>query len=115
MVINCQGSICSRGPVQQPVNWRRTSCITAKAHWNSTPETEQSEAEQFEFSQSEFAGESGEVFNEGEVMELTAELLEVTNEQELNHFLGKLIRRAAGAIGKVVRSRGGQALAACRT
>ena len=46
----------------------------------------------------------GEVFGEAELMALTAELLEITNEEELNHFLGNLVKRAAGAIGKVVRS-----------
>ncbi|HWP01278.1 MAG TPA: hypothetical protein VNL74_11770 [Methylococcus sp.] len=75
-----------------------------------TPETTHFEEEQFEFGQSEWAGASGEVFSEGELMELTAELLEITNEEELNHFLGNLVRRAAGAIGKVVRSPVGQAI-----
>ncbi|MEQ6342560.1 MAG: hypothetical protein M3A44_13180 [Gammaproteobacteria bacterium] len=74
------------------------------------PEAESFEAEQFEFGQSEWAGESGEVFNEAELMELTAELMEITSEQELNYFLGKLVKRAAGAIGKVVRSPVGQAI-----
>lgn len=39
-----------------------------------------------------------------EMMEtqLAAELLEITNEQELDHFLGNLIRKAAGALGKVI-------------
>lgn len=50
------------------------------------------------------------MFSEAELMELTAELMEITNEQELNHFLGNLIKRAAGAIGKVVRSPVGQAI-----
>lgn len=74
------------------------------------PEAETFESEQFEFGQSEFVSETGEVFSEAEVMELTAELLEITTEQELNHFLGNLVRRAAGAIGKVVRSPVGQAI-----
>ena len=62
------------------------------------PEMSNFEAESFEFSQSE-----GEVFGEAELMELTAELLEITSEEELNYFLGNLVKRAAGAIGKVVR------------
>ncbi len=78
------------------------------------PEAETFEQEQFEFGQSEFVGEAGEVFGEvfgeGELMELTAELMEITNEQELNYFLGNLIKRAAGAIGKAVRSPVGQAI-----
>lgn len=64
------------------------------------------EGEQFE---DEWAG-SGEVFNEAELMELTAELLEINSEEELNYFLGNLVKRAAGAIGKVARSPIGQAL-----
>lgn len=69
------------------------------------PEMTSFESEHFEFGQSE----SGEVFNESEMMELTAELLEVTNEAELDRFLGGLIRRVGGAIGKVVKSPIGQA------
>jgi uncharacterized protein (DUF697 family) len=37
-------------------------------------------------------------------MELAEELLEVTDEQELDRFLGKLIRRVGSAVKKVVRS-----------
>lgn len=39
-----------------------------------------------------------------EMMEtkLAAELLEITNEQELDHFLGDLIRKAAKVVGKVI-------------
>lgn len=69
------------------------------------PEMSNFEAESFEFGQSE-----GEVFGEAELMALTAELLEITNEEELNYFLGDLVKRAAGAIGKVVRSPVGQAI-----
>ena len=43
-------------------------------------------------------------------MALTAELLEITNEEELNYFLGDLVKRAAEPIGKVVRSPVGQAI-----
>lgn len=65
------------------------------------------EGEQFE---DEWAGSSGEVFHEAELMELTAELLEINSEEELNYFLGNLVKRAASAIGKVARSPIGQAL-----
>jgi len=34
--------------------------------------------------------------------QLAAELLEITNEQELDHFLGDLVRKATGAIGKAL-------------
>ena len=43
-------------------------------------------------------------------MELASELLEVTNEQELDRFLGRLIKRVGSAVGRVVRSPIGRAL-----
>lgn len=66
------------------------------------------ESEQFEFGQSE--AEWNEVFNENELMELTAELLEITNEAELDRFLGSLVKKVGGAIGKVVKSPIGKAI-----
>jgi hypothetical protein len=74
------------------------------------PEMSNFEEEQFEYGQAEAGGAGGEVFSEGELMELTAELLEITNEEELNYFLGDLIKRAASAVGKVARSPVGQAI-----
>jgi hypothetical protein len=76
------------------------------------------EAETFEFAGEaefsgetfEFQGEEGEVFGENELNELAAELLAVSNEQELNYFLGNLIKKAGGAIGKFVKSPLGQQL-----
>ncbi len=62
------------------------------------------EYEQFEQEQFESPGETGEVFGEAEVMELAAELLEVTNEQELDRFLGSLISKARSALGSALRS-----------
>src|SRR5947209_5491770 len=58
----------------------------------------------FEFSE----GES--VFNESEQAELAAELLEVSNDAELDQFLGDLISRAASAIKTFANSSTGQAL-----
>jgi hypothetical protein len=49
-------------------------------------------------------------FDEVEEMELAAGLLEVTDEAELDQFLGNLIRRAGRAVGRVVKSPVGQAL-----
>jgi hypothetical protein len=43
-------------------------------------------------------------------VELATELLEVSTEAELDRFLGDLMRRAAGAAGRFVRSPTGQAL-----
>ncbi len=62
----------------------------------------------------EFTGEQqeqwNEVFQESELQELAAELLSVQNEEELNYFLGDLIKKAGKAIGAVVKSPVGQAL-----
>jgi uncharacterized protein (DUF697 family) len=51
----------------------------------------------------QIAGEAG-VFSEADEMELASELLEITSEAELDQFLGKLIRRAAGAVRSIARS-----------
>ena len=56
-----------------------------------------------ELEQGEVYGEAG-VFNEADEMELASELLEITNEAELDQFLGKLIRKAAGAVKSIARS-----------
>src|SRR5690606_23964110 len=50
------------------------------------------------------------VFDEVEEMELAATLLEITDEQELEQFLGKLIKKAGKAVGGLVRSPVGKAL-----
>ena len=49
-------------------------------------------------------------FSEVEEMELAAELLEVTEEAELDQFLGNLIKRAGRAAGTFVKSPVGRAL-----
>jgi len=69
-------------------------------------------AELFEFAEAEapFQGETGEVFGETEQMELASELLEITNEAELDRFLGDLISRAGKAVGRFVSSPEGKAL-----
>lgn len=64
------------------------------------------ENNEFEFDQAEW----GEIFDENELMELTAELLEVNDEAELDLFLGNLIKKAGSAIGKVVKSPIGRAV-----
>jgi uncharacterized protein (DUF697 family) len=59
----------------------------------------------------EFGGEfEGGVFSQEQEVELAAELLEVTNEQELENFLGDLIKSAGSALGKIVKSPIGQAV-----
>jgi hypothetical protein len=80
------------------------------------PEMEGFEAEQFAWGgEAEWGGETewggeAEVFNEAELTELAQELLSVTNEAELDRFLGDLIKRAGSAIGGVIRSPIGQAV-----
>jgi uncharacterized protein (DUF697 family) len=74
------------------------------------PLTEYSpQMEALEFEQEFGAGRDG-VFHESQELELAAELLEVNNEQELEQFLGDLIKSAGKAIGGIVRSPIGQAL-----
>jgi uncharacterized protein (DUF697 family) len=73
------------------------------------PELETFENEQFE--QFEWSGETtGEVLGESELLELAAELLEVRDEQELDRFLGSLIKRVGRAVGSVVKSPIGRAI-----
>src|SRR5690348_8434211 len=55
-------------------------------------------------------GETGSPFNETQEMELAAELLSVTNQGELDRFLGDLVKKAGQAVGSFVRSPVGQAL-----
>ena len=52
----------------------------------------------------EYEEEYEGVFNEQDETELAAELLEVTNEQELEQFLGKLVKKVGGAVGKFAKS-----------
>ena len=49
-------------------------------------------------------------FSEAEEMELAAELLTVSNEAELDQFLGKLFRKASRAVGGLIKSPVGRAL-----
>jgi len=54
--------------------------------------------------------DSESVFDEVEEMELAASLLEISDEQELDQFLGSLIKKAGKAVGGFVRSPIGKAL-----
>lgn len=80
------------------------------------------ESEEFEFAFEGESGAYGEVygeiglespFTEAEEMELAAELLEITSEEELDQFLGKLfkgawrgIKKVGSAVGKIARPLG---------
>jgi len=70
------------------------------------------EGEQFDFGQGEWSGESGPqgMFSEAEEMELANELLSVSNEAELEQFLGNFLSKAASFAGKVIKSPVGQAI-----
>jgi hypothetical protein len=65
-----------------------------------------------ELGEGEFASEydEGEGPFERDEMALATELLSVSSEEELDHFLGDLIKKAGSAIGKAVRSPVGRAL-----
>jgi len=59
----------------------------------------------------EFGGGGGRmIFNEQQEWELASELLEVSNEQELEQFLGSLISKAGSALGSFIRSDTGKAI-----
>lgn len=66
------------------------------------------EGEQYEFGQGEW-GETG-LLTESEEMELANELLSVTNEAELDQFLGNFLKKAASVAGSVIKSPIGQAV-----
>lgn len=74
------------------------------------PEMEMFEQEQFEWGETEWGGEAESVLSEADEMALAAELLEITNEAELDRFLGELMEKAAaatdagGATGKMGKS-----------
>jgi len=55
-------------------------------------------------------GETEGVFDEAEEMELAAQLLEVTDEYEMDQFIGNLFNRARRTVGQFVRSPAGKAL-----
>jgi hypothetical protein len=55
-------------------------------------------------------GGDGGALGEDEQMNLAAELMGVTNEQELDNFLGDLFKKVSGAVGKVIHSPVGSAL-----
>jgi hypothetical protein len=74
------------------------------------PEMEMLEQEQFEWGETEWGGEAESVLSEADEMALAAELLEITNEAELDRFLGALIKKVGGAVGKFVKSDMGKAV-----
>jgi len=67
------------------------------------------EFEAYEGAYDEYEGDPG-VFDETEEMELAAELLSVGSDEELEYFLGRLIKRAGRKVRRAVKSRTGRAL-----
>jgi uncharacterized protein (DUF697 family) len=70
----------------------------------------QLESDQFEYAFEGSTGAYESPFNEVDEMELASQLLEVTDEGELDQFLGDLIKKAGRAVGKFVKTPLGQAL-----
>jgi hypothetical protein len=76
------------------------------------------ETDEFEMDGGEFEyqdegawdGETDAVFNEADEMELAAELLEVSDEAELDQFIGRLVKRAGRALRTAIRSPIGRSL-----
>lgn len=64
---------------------------------------------EYEFEYEAYEMESSP-FSEDEEMELAAELLSVGSDQELEQFLGKLIKKAGRAVGKFAKSSVGRSL-----
>lgn len=73
------------------------------------PEMEDYEASDFEY-EAWGEPETEAVFDEATEMDLAADLLEVTDEAELEQFLGDLIKKAGRAVGQFVKSPTGRAL-----
>ena len=65
---------------------------------------EQGEQFEYNFESPEIFGEYGGELNESEAYELALELLEVTNEQELEQFLGKMFKKIGRGIKGIVRN-----------
>jgi len=76
------------------------------------PELHSFETDGFEAGELGWSSETGveEVFSEIEEMKLAAEVLEVTDEADFDHFLGNLIGQAGQAVRRFVSSSTGQAL-----
>jgi len=102
--IHGQDASCSK---RRRLFKKETGIMTNLETFEYNPQMETYETEWG--AETEWGGET-EVLSEAEVMELAGELLEVTNEAELDRFLGDLIKKAGRAIGTVVRSPIGKAV-----
>jgi len=71
------------------------------------PEMEHEHEHEHEFHEAEHEHEFGheaEIFSEAELHELSAELLEVASEAELDLFIGNLIKKAGQAVGSFLKN-----------
>ncbi|MGH8614456.1 MAG: hypothetical protein ACREYF_21155 [Gammaproteobacteria bacterium] len=68
-------------------------------------ETDESEFDEYEYTDTEG------IFDEATEMELASELLAVSDEAELDQFLGSLIKKVGGAVGKFVKTPYGPSVA----
>lgn len=68
------------------------------------PEFTTPQTDEFEFENDEFEDSESGVFSEADEMELASELLTVSDEAELDQFLGKLLKKASSAVGKLIKS-----------
>jgi hypothetical protein len=58
----------------------------------------------------ELGRDSSGIFDKGQELEFASQFLEIAGEQELENFLGDLIKGAGRALGKIVKSPIGQAI-----
>lgn len=68
------------------------------------PEYETLQADEFEFENDESEDSESGVFSEADEMDLASELLTVSDEAELDQFLGKLLKKASGAVRKIIKT-----------
>jgi hypothetical protein len=68
------------------------------------------QSEQFAYGETEWSGEDESILTEADEVQLASELLEVTNEAELDRFLGDFIKKVGSVAGRVIRSPIGQAV-----
>ena len=75
--------------------------------YDTADEWEMEEEFEADMDDSEYEFEADNSLDE---MELAAELLEITDDAELEQFLGSLVKRAARSVGRFARSDAGRAL-----
>ncbi len=84
---------------QLELGWETEPSASGEFRYETYPEL-------YEETDGEMYGEVGfeGPFSEAEEMELAAQLLEITDEAELDQFLGNLFKKVSGAVGRVIKS-----------